>query len=375
MDNAGQNDSGGKKDLERLILSSLLILFLCLMPYQTYAAGEGKSLILESEYETSLLSPYNISEPDNGIVYSSKGYSNSNHAVALTLLTGYVHEIISDLPSSTFQVRAVSEKYILTDDGIYNRISIYDKQAGKRLGTLRLADHLIDAKFDNDTLYLVQSNLKDNSLILSRFTLPKLTFIRENVLHSFKKGDYYNDLQSLDKILFVKNKILFFHRSIYQPSCSGCGFITELDYDGKTRHEVSYPINAITRDGCGTGVTILDSQYLLVRKECGLYSVFSLDHFQFSYDVSLPDDVYFAPHAFRYGNFLYLFIERRPTSSIGSDLHYDVEVYNFESGAPVASLAGLTGKNLHLYKVDDRLIAATNVRPNVRISIYKVPLM
>ncbi|HWM61531.1 MAG TPA: hypothetical protein VNN98_05230, partial [Rhizomicrobium sp.] len=100
--------------------------------------SSGSYLTLEKEYNTKCMRPYDGDYPfGGGLVEGAFLYSadQSHYFTKLDLLTGECAKAAS-VPSSMFDPKAISSKYLVAEDGVSSRYSAYLKSDWSRKGSL-----------------------------------------------------------------------------------------------------------------------------------------------------------------------------------------------------------------------------------------------
>jgi hypothetical protein len=349
---------------------------------QAAPADAGSYLTLEKEYHTDCIGLYEQVFLDGRFAYYSKGFFKDNYFTKLDVLTGGCSRVAA-LPASDFDPRAVSEKYLVARDGIYNRYSVYARPEWKRRGTMRLRDGVVAATIAGDRLYLVQGtrvpDLPRYQLFLAVFSLPDLKLEKTVPLEPAQTRPL---TLGEDKVLAVGDTFLF------SGSKSGQAHLVTYDVmTGKFR-QTGFPISSngtiAHPDGrnegvlCGHDARLAGERAALLRTSCHSYALFDLASLTSRYTVNLTHQGVFA-RGFAAGRLLYVLEETPadPKNYSGGERD-EVQVLDDATGKVIATPPPLVSDDYtQVFQVGEHLIwAAFDMRArDFRVDVYKMKLL
>ncbi|QGZ93965.1 hypothetical protein [Terricaulis silvestris] len=332
--------------LRLLILSAAIILGGCQAEPEPPTAWT-----LEREYDTDCLGWLSNAFQYEGVAYTSRGWGNDNHFMALNLVTGECTRA-GNLPVGVrFQPRAATQAYLLASDGHFINYSIYDRTTWRRLGSIGLNSALRDLILRDDRLYALQSSRDGQSI--SVFTVPDLEFVEERAL---ALTGYGGSLPLQDGFLLASQRDERVH-------------LTVIDLNGRAVREHS--IRAVEPDptrNCPPSLQPLGANAVLLQAACGSYAVVDVATFAVRYTVALDADASFA-EAYLSDGILYLLAEHSDPHH-GGLTRFEPVLFDFVTGERIGALPALTSNSgLHI-QVGDRLIWATHVRTRAHVQVF-----
>lgn len=223
----------------------------------------------------------------------SEGWGKDNFFVTLDVLTGECARAGS-LPLSEFEPVAFSDKYLLVQDGIYHRHSIYTKSDWQRHGTLRLKDFVHAAVIAGDTAYLLQSqDSPDGGIryVVTHFSLPDFRVVKSTALQLSK-------WPSEGEVITVENRFVLVNEDT----------LTVIDpTDGSIR---SAPYARVPEKqklvSCGNSVQAASTSIVMVKTSCTSFLVLDLRSMTPLFPIEMSSEKIYWAEAFLAGKYLYL---------------------------------------------------------------------
>lgn len=339
----------------RSVLIAVLLCASCWAPgcAQEQRPSPPRAWRLEREYLTSCLNLYEQAIPDGEVAYTSQGWGHDNYFSVLNLRTGECARA-GDLPDG-FQMRAIaaSPTYLLANDGIYWRYSVYEKSGWRRVGTLRLQNPIHRAAIEGGRVYAIQR--VNGRLNLATFSLPDFRFIEERMLPfsadsvpGLTEGGFWAMDDAADGV-----------------------HVMVVDYRGDVLRQIvlARPISARR---CVPSSRTLNDRFVMVQTGCGAYAVVDLQTMALLYDLTLGDDRLFA-EGFLSGDVLY-FLEVGPApQGREGPTQYFASLIDFRTGERLGEMPTLVSSGSH-YQVGDRLIWDSYDREarQMRVQVYNL---
>ncbi|WP_443747194.1 hypothetical protein [Asticcacaulis solisilvae] len=327
-------------------------------------AQAGDALTSEKTYTTHCF-PWDSSyRLDDHYLYRSSG-DGAPFLWRLDLLSGQCDHLVR-LPTNTFTPVAVSGTYVVANDGIYNRLSVYTKADWQRHGSLRLAEAAGPGVIRGDRLYLFQDKIvspsRDHRLVLTVFSLPDLKRIETRD---------YPDL--LEDVGLTADGFTTWHggKLTYRRFDGGPERTLDLPYIQGEGVSIDEEGREFTDPGCPVGSQVLNDDVALVTRSCTSYYVVDLKAMAVRSQVNLPKHVLYGEGVAE-GSRLYL-IEKIP----GQPPYYkarqkmQVQVFNLADGSEAGSGPVLEWSNSYgRYHVGHRLVWVDEDIGKTNVTIY-----
>jgi hypothetical protein len=344
----------------------LKLLFTLLLFYTV--AGDAvaqESLNLEREYTTDCVSLYENYKIDDVYIYSTRGRFENNSFEKLNLITGKC-ESVGSLPTFDFVVKAISEKYIFAQGGIYNRHSLYDKKTGKILNSMRFKNTITDAIIKNEKLYLLKIDASKNpdQRTIAELSLPDFKVLRKIEI---PEDNGFFAHHPLDRKVYFWGDNLIFALS---------DRVKFYSVDGIFEREVLFqPIspNETSQISCVSRFERLSTELIfLQQRDCSVSSVVDIKSSKELYNVKLQNDRNFAKAHIVGGN-LYVLesakIESHSHKPIPS--HY-LEVFDKTSGIKKHSyqFAGMNAEKA--YFINDKIVFFIYDNGNWKMQVFNL---
>lgn len=322
-------------------------------PRATAGPSAERAWRLEREYLTSCLNLYEQVIPDGEVVYTSQGWGHDNYFSALNLRTGECVRA-GDLPDG-FQMRAIaaSPTYLLANDGIYRRYSVYEKSGWRRVGTLRLQNPIHRAAIEGERVYAIQRI--NGRLNLAIFSLPDFRFIEERMLPfsadsvpGLTEGGFWAMDDAADGVRLM---VIGFH--------------------GDVLRQIVLPHRVSARRCMASSRTISD-RFVMVQTGCGAYAVVDLQTMALLHHLTLGDERLSA-EGFLSGEVLYFLEEQPAPAHTEGPAQYFASLIDFRTGERLGEMPTLVSSGWH-HQVGDRLIWDSYDRDarQIRVQVYNL---
>lgn len=230
---------------------------------QADAAESNRLLQLERQYQLAIVGEWVF---DNGQIYGEESVGSLKQPqyrlIGVDALTG----------SATFHTKPAAQEirarfflqdYVIAQDGKYNRISIFDRKTGTRVGAKRLSQGTLSALEKDGMLFLLQDSRQGYGYVLSRFSLPNMTFLGQ------EQPAQYSGLVSP---MFINGTIA----GIRAGRCRDAPCRTELvavTLDGKEVANIRLSEEPNQGNSCGDALGASRGALVVVRMDCGQYAV------------------------------------------------------------------------------------------------------
>jgi hypothetical protein len=335
--------------LRPLILSAAIILGGC------QAEPEPPRVwTVEREYDTDCLPIMGSDFQHEGIAYTSRGWPEDNHFLALNLVTGECTRGGDLSAGSSFNPSIASDDFLFARAGRYfMRYSLFERATGRRVGTVALRQRVRNAVLRDGRLYALQGEY--NTAYISIFTLPDLRFVEERPIGA----------PSMRTAAPLDDGFLISWREERRAH------VAVIDLNGQIVRQTS--LRAVEPDPsntCGVSAERLGADAVFVRTACGAYSVRDLATLAERYPLALEHgrgvsvaDAFIADGA------LYLmeehYIDRNQPP------RFVTTVFDFATGDRIGALPPLTAEHVYRAQVGDRLIwASRNHRTGAHVQVF-----
>jgi hypothetical protein len=337
----------GASMLRHFILSAAIILGGCQAEPEVPTAWT-----LEREYQTPCLSPMDGAFAFDDFAYTSEGWFEDNHFMALNLITGECTRA-GDLSShSRFAPRAVSDQYLFATAGRYFlRYSTFDRRTWQRIGTIGLSERIWTAVLHGDRLYALQH--ESGAPQLSVFTLPDLRFVEQHAI----AAPGMRTAVPLDDGFLISwardNRVQ----------------VAVIDFNGRVARQTSLRTDRSNR--CDPSAQRLGDDAALVQTGCGAYTVLDLATLAPRYPLTLErGEGVDLTDAFVVDGMLYVmeahYFDRNRRPRVLTML------YDFTTGERIGALPPLTlGERAYHQQIGHRLIwASRSYREGGRVQVF-----
>lgn len=297
---------------------------------------------LEREYHTDCLSPMDGGRVFDGVTYTTKGWREDNHFMALDLVTGECTRA-GDLSSgSSFGPRAANEQYLFANAGqYYMRYTLFDRANGQRVGSVALRERVWQAVFHGNRLYALQDEQGDP--VLAVFTLPDLRFVEQ---HSVA-APYMRSADALDDGFLI-------NWTLDERTHVGV-----IDFAGRVVRETALPaVEHAASNHCPSSARRLGDDAVLVRTGCDGYAVLDLASLAVRYRLPVTEDVGYLADVFVADGLIYMMD--------GHDIDRDrapvfmTTLFDLATGERIGELPPLTAERYPYHQqVGHRLIFAS----------------
>jgi hypothetical protein len=307
---------------------------------------------LEREYETPCLSPMGGSFVHEGVTFTSRGWSEDNHFMALNLVTGACTRA-GDLSSgSRFAPRAASDQYLFANAGQYFlRYSTFDRTTWQRIGIVGLSERIWTAVLHDDRLYAIQD--ESGAPQLSVFTIPDLHFVEQ---HAINAPGMRTAVPLDDGFLISWRRDNRVHVAV-------------IDFNGRIARQTSLRADPANR--CDASARRLGDDAALVQTACSAYTVLDLATLAPRYPLTLErGEGVDLTDAFVVDGMLYVmeahYFDRNRRPRVLTTL------YDFATGERIGALPPLTaGEHAYHQQIGHRLIWASRAyMEDARVQVF-----